>query len=186
MDPSLGPGPSLNTELQGKPNATFGSKSGPLSGLALNKKRNLHSVRGKKILARSFPGNSLSNASTNPFHDLPSKLTPLSASTFSSASHETNDSPSDSFKFMASNDEGLGAINGCDGNRKSSGGHGRVQSKNQVHSEVGHFEEEGSLGLENEDAGIFAGPHLRKGSDDEIGEVDKMVSEEGDEAYSSL
>ena len=87
---------------------------------------------------------------------------------------------------MASNEEGLGAINGCDGNRQSSGGHRRVQSKDQVHNEVDHFEEEGSLGLENEDAGISAGPHLRKGSDDEIGEVDKMVSEEGDEAYSSF
>ena len=144
---SLGFGPNLNLNLQGKPDATFVSKPGPLPGLAINKKKNPHSVRGKKIIARNIPGNPLSDAITNPFQGLSSKLTSLSASASSYANHESGASLSASFKFMASDEERTGVINGWEGDRQSSGDHRRVQSKDQVHSEVGQLKGEGSLVL---------------------------------------
>ena len=183
---SLGFGPNLNLNLQGKPDATFVSKPGPLPGLAINKKKNPHSMRGKKIIARNIPGNPLSDAITNPFQGLSSKLTSLSASASSYANHESGASLSASFKFMASDEERTGIINGWEGDRQSSGDHRRVQSKDQVHSEVGQLKGEGSLGFEDGGAGISPGSHPRKGSNDEIDEVDRMVSEEGDKAKSSF
>lgn len=123
---SLGFSLNLNLDLQGKLDATFVSKPGSLLDLAINKKKNPHSVRGKKIITRNILSNPLSDAVTNPFQGLSSKLTSLSASASSYANHESEASPSASFKFMASDEEGMGIINGWEGDRQSSGDHRRV------------------------------------------------------------
>nr|POE73840.1 hypothetical protein CFP56_26817 [Quercus suber] len=46
-------GPSLKIDTEGKPDATLFGKSDTLPGLAINKKKNAYSVRGKKIFARN-------------------------------------------------------------------------------------------------------------------------------------
>ena len=113
---AMGFGPNPTLDSQRKPAAN----PGPLPDLTINKKKNLHLVRGKKIIARNILGNSLNSAVSNPFQDLSFKLTSLSASAASSANHESETSPSVSFKFMASNEEGLGAINDWEGDWHSS------------------------------------------------------------------
>ena len=90
-------------------------------------------MRGKKIIARNILGNSLNSAVSNPFQDLSFKLTSLSANAASSANHEFETSPSVSFKFMASNEEGLGAINDWEGDWHSLGDRRRAQNKDQTH-----------------------------------------------------
>lgn len=110
---SLDFGPNLNLDTEDKPDANVIGKSGPLPSLAINKKKNPHSVRGKKILARNSPSvNSLDRVVINPFQGLASKLTSLSASVTTSTTRGTEASPYASFKFMASNDDGLGIKNG--------------------------------------------------------------------------
>nr|POE89475.1 uncharacterized protein CFP56_65842 [Quercus suber] len=183
---SLGLGPNLKLNTQGKPDATFVSNTSPLPGLTINKRKNPHSVRGKKAFARNIPGNPPSGAVTNPFQGLSSKLSSLSASTSSCANHEAEMSPSASFKFMAPNEEGVGASNSWEGDRRSSGEQRPVQSKDQVQGEAGQLEEEKRLGVEDGGAGIAVGAHPKIGSNDEIGEVDRMVSEEGDDANPSF
>ena len=111
----IGFSPNPMLDSQRKLTATLVGNLVPLPDLAINKKKNPHSVRGKKIIARNILGNSLNSAVSNPFQDLSSKLTSLSASAASSAKHESETSPSVPFKFMASNEEGLGAINDWEG-----------------------------------------------------------------------
>ena len=181
---SLGFGPNLNLDLQGKPNATFVNKPGPLPDLAINKKKNPHSVRGKKIITRNILGNSLNSVVSNPFRDLSYKLTSLPASAASNANHESETSLSVSFKFMASNEEGLGAINDWERDQHSPGDRRRAQNKDQTHGVEDQLESEGSLSFEDGGMGFSSSSHPREGSDTEIGDVDKMVSKEGDEAKS--
>ena len=87
---------------------------------------------------------------------------------------------------MAAVEEWMGVINGREGDRQSSSEHRQAQSKVLVHGEVGQLEGEGSLGFEDGGVGTSSGSYSKEGSDDKIGEVDRMVSKEGDEAKSSF
>ena len=109
---SLGFGPNLNLDTEGKPNATFVGKFDPLPELAFNKKKNSHSVRGKKKIARNSPfGILLGCTVKEPFQGLSSKLTSLSSSASNNVTYGSEASPCDSFKFTASFDDGLGTKN---------------------------------------------------------------------------
>ena len=108
----LGFGPNLNPDIEGKPDATFVGKLGPLFDLAINKKKNSHSVRGKTKIARNTPsGNLLGCVVKDSFQGLSFKLTSLSTSASNSVTHGLEASPCASFKFMASNEDGLGTNN---------------------------------------------------------------------------
>ena len=65
-------------------------------------------------------------------------------------------------------------------------GIGIPQNKDQMHGVKDQLEGEGSLAFKDGAVGFSSGSHPREGSDAEIGDVDKMVSEEGDEAKSSF
>ena len=185
--PSLGLGLSLKLDTEGKPDATLFGKPGPLPGLAINKEKNPYSVRGKKIIARNLPsGIPLNCTVANPFQVFSSKLASLSASAITSSIHGPEASPCSSFKFMASNEDGLGINNGWGGDRNSSGDQRRVQSKDHVHDAVVQPKGKDSLGFEAGGAGMLSDSHSKKGSDNEVDEDDRMVPEEEGETKSSF
>nr|POE99953.1 hypothetical protein CFP56_68862 [Quercus suber] len=184
---SLGFSPNMNPDIEGEPDATFVGKSSPLPNLAVNIKKNPHSVRGKKKIARNVSsGNILECAVKDPLQGLATKLTSIAANASNSVNHGFEAFPCDSFKVMASNEDGLGTNNGWEGGRNHSGAQCRDQSMDHVHDAVVHLEGEERLGFKAGGVGTPSGSFSRNGSEDEIGEEDRMVSEEGGEAKSSF
>ena len=55
-----------------------------------------------------------------------------------------------------------------------------------MHDAVVRLEGEGSLGIEVGGVGTSSGLYSKNGSNDDLGDEDKMVSEEGGEAKSSI
>nr|POE73836.1 hypothetical protein CFP56_26814 [Quercus suber] len=179
--------PSLKIDTEGKPDANLFGKPDTLPGLAINKKKNAHSIRDKKIFARNSSfGNPLSCAVTDPSQVFAFKLTSLSTSTSISSTHGSKASQGSSFKFMASIKDGLDTKNGWGGNRNSSGDQRRVQSKDYVHDAVIQPKGEGSLGFEVGGAGMLSDSNSKKGSDDRVDEDDRMVPKEEGETKSSF
>ena len=55
-----------------------------------------------------------------------------------------------------------------------------------MHDAVVHLKGEGSLGIEAGGVGTSSGLYSKNGLDDDLGDEDRMVSEEGGEAKSSF